>query len=432
MGAKAMQAIIGNRLIISLKPDPKPYEIRDTKLKGFIVRVQPSGSMSYIVEYARGKRVTLGTTSILTPAQARDMATDILADVVKGGDPQAEKKAAKVDTLKAYLAHEYGPWVEANRKDGKATLARLMACFVPEFGEKKLSELNAWILEKWRSNRLKSGIRPATVNHDLTALKAALSKAVEWRLLPAHPLADLKPAKVDHAGKVRFLSDEEEASLLHALDEREERKRSERDKGNQWRQARNKKALPSLEGQYTDHLTPLVILALNTGMRRGELLALQWADIDLTRALLTVNGDTAKSGKTRHIPLNTDATAALATWQESTGQAQGLLFLNDEGQQLASVKTSFNRLLAKAGIDNFRFHDLRHTFASKLVMAGVDLNTVRELLGHSDIKMTLRYAHLAPEHKALAVARLVKPASSPPADLAEYRQKKAANAIEAP
>ena len=425
-----MQALIGNRLITSLKTDAKPYEIRDTKLKGFMVRLQPSGAMSYILEYARGKRVTLGATSVLTPAQARDMATDILADVVKGGDPQADKKAAKVDTLKAYLAHEYGPWVEAHRKDGKATLARLTACFVSEFGDKKLSELNAWIIEKWRSNRLKSGIRPATVNRDLTAIKAALSKAVEWRFIPAHPLADLKPSKVDHAGKVRFLSDDEEASLLQALNEREERKRTERDNGNQWRQARKKTALPSFTGQYADHLMPLVILALNTGMRRGELLTLAWADIDLPRALLTVNGDTAKSGKTRHIPLNTDATAALETWQQTTGQAQGLIFLNDEGKQLASVKTAFNRLLANAGIENFRFHDLRHTFASKLVMAGVDLNTVRELLGHSDIKMTLRYALLAPEHKALAVARLVKPASTAPADLTAYRQKKAASGTE--
>ena len=427
-----MQALINNSLLRTLKPEEKPYDVRDTKLIGFMVRVYPSGIKSYVVEYARAKRITLGNTEVLTPAQARDMATDILAEVVKGGDPQADKKAAKVDTLKAYLAHEYGPWVEAHRKDGKATLARLTACFVPEFGDKKLSELNAWIIEKWRSNRLKSGIRPATVNRDLTAIKAALAKAVEWRFIPAHPLADLKPSKVDHAGKVRFLSNDEEASLLQALDQREERKRTERDTHNQWLKARKKPALPSLEGRYADHLKPLVILALNTGMRRGELLTLAWADIDLTRAMLTVNGDTAKSGKTRHIPLNTDATAALETWQETTGMAQSLVFPGDQGERMGSIKTAFNRLLANAGIENFRFHDLRHTFASKLVMAGVDLNTVRELLVHSDIKMTLRYAHLAPEHKALAVARLVKPASTAPADLTAYRQKKAANANETP
>jgi integrase len=84
----------------------------------------------------------------------------------------------------------------------------------------------------------------------------------------------------------------------------------------------------------------------------------------------------------------------------------GYVFPGAEGERLIDVKTAWKSLLRVAGVTGFRFHDLRHTFASRLVMAGVDLNTVRELLGHADLKMTLRYAHLAPEHKAAAVAKL--------------------------
>jgi integrase len=129
--------------------------------------------------------------------------------------------------------------------------------------------------------------------------------------------------------------------------------------------------------------------------------------VDLERSNLTVRGSGAKSGKTRHIPLNTEAAAALRTWLQQTS-SEGLVFKGKDGARFTNTKKAWTGLLEDADITGFRWHDLRHHFASKLVMAGVDLNTVRELLGHSDLTMTLRYAHLAPEHKAAAVARLVE------------------------
>jgi integrase len=161
-------------------------------------------------------------------------------------------------------------------------------------------------------------------------------------------------------------------------------------------------------GAYTDHLAPIVLLALNTGLRRGELFNLRWADVDLTRAMVTVQGGGAKSGQTRHVPLNSEALAVIKAWRPTDADAATCVFPSDEGAPLEDVKTAWLPLVKAAKITAFRFHDLRHTFASKLVMAGVDLNTVRELLGHADLKMTLRYAHLAPEHKAAAVAKLVR------------------------
>jgi integrase len=145
----------------------------------------------------------------------------------------------------------------------------------------------------------------------------------------------------------------------------------------------------------------MTLLALNTGMRRGELTSIKWNDVNLHTKIITIRAGYAKSAKARHIPLNSEALDVLKRYRKQHS-GEGRLF------DVFSVKKSWNALMTNAGIRDFRFHDLRHTFASKLVAAGVDLNTVRELLGHADIRMTLRYAHLAPEHKAAAVQKLVK------------------------
>jgi integrase len=149
-------------------------------------------------------------------------------------------------------------------------------------------------------------------------------------------------------------------------------------------------------------LEPIVLLAMNTGMRRGEILSLRWENVSFDTKTLTVQFEHAKSGKTRHIPLNGEALRTLQNWQTDTGDT-GIVFKGQNGNAMTDVGKGWEKLLDDAGITNFRFHDLRHHFASKLVMASVDLNTVRELLGHGDLAMTLRYAHLAPEHKAAAV-----------------------------
>lgn len=407
-----MKAKIGNRLLATLKPEDKPFEVTDTDLPGFILRVQPTGVMTYYASYylqdGRRNRMKIGRSTVFTPAQARDEAKVIIADATMGADPMAARRAAKADNLGEYLTHEYGPWVEANRKTGKATLARLRAAF-SEFLPKKLPDLTPWLLEKWRSSRLKAGIKPSTINRDLAALKSAINRAVEWGILEVSPLGKVKPSKVDRKPKVRYLDEGEEGKLRDALCRRDERIRAERDTANEWRKQRGYRMLPDLRRlPYPDHLSPMVILSINTGLRRGELFNLKWADVHLGKnPTLTVEGDSAKSGTTRHIPLNDEALSALTAWRKTCQKKDGLVFPGKDGAPMDNVKKSWANLLSDAKIRGFRWHDMRHHFASMLVMAGVDLNTVRELMGHSDIKMTLRYAHLAPEHKAAAVAVLV-------------------------
>jgi integrase len=398
-----MRVKIDADFVKEVKPKERPIEARDTILRGFILRVQPSGVKTYLVEYARHKRIVIGQAAAISAAEARKEAGKRIAEYIKGTDPMEAKKAARAFTLETFVAERYRPWAESNLKHSKETL-RKISVFYPDFGSKRLNEVTAWGLEKYRSSRLKGGTSPSTVNRELDTLRAALSKAVQWGLLSTHPMATVKRSRVDSSATIRYLSAEEGKRLRAALDDREGVRRKQREDFNAWRRERGYDTFPEYQN-FTDHLKPIALLAINTGLRRGEIFNLKWADIDFVGRILTVTGKTAKSGKTRHIPLNAEAYSVLQGWFQQRG-AGDLVFPARDGGRLDNITSAWERLLKQAEIEGFRFHDLRHDFASKLVMAGVDLNTVRELLGHSDIKMTLRYAHLAPEKLAAAVAKL--------------------------
>jgi integrase len=411
-----MHAKITTRLVASLSPQAEPYEVTDTELRGFRLRVQPSGHMSYYLVYrtvsSQKKRVRIGPADALSVAQARDLALRYAAQAITGDDPQVAKQQAReaaqraqLQTLGGFLDAKYAPWVLAERKSGAATLARLRHNFA-DLLERSMQEISPWVIEKWRAEQLKCGKQKSTVNRDITGLKSVLAKAVAWGILPSHPLAKLKPIKLDTKGRVRYLTEAEELRLRTALTSRDERIKAARARANAWRRVRRYAEMPSIEIQaYGDRLTPMVLLTLNTGLRRGGLFNLRWEDANVQAKVLTVEGATAKSGQTRHLPLNREALAVLETWrQQSPGE--GFVFPGKGGQRLNNTRKAWKRLLQEADITGFTWHDLRHSFASKLVMAGVSLAVVRELLGHADLTMTLRYAHLAPDHKANAVEKL--------------------------
>jgi integrase len=405
-----MKAKIGKELLSKIEFKNKPYEIYDTGMKGFTLRVQPSGTLIFLVRYrwdGKQTRVVIGKHPILTPTQARDDAKKILAGLVHGVDPGAKEPTAKKYTLKSFVEEEYSAWVEANHKDSKGTIKRLRY-FVEEYGEYRIEDIDQRMIEQWRTARIKAGRALATINRDISVLKSMFTTAIEWGRISANPLAKLKPAKLDN-GRVRYLSDDEQKRVLAALDERESKIRDGRASANRWRAERGYPLFPDLSAvAYVDHLKPMALLSLHTGIRWGELVQLTWEHINFDNAVMTVLGRTAKTGKTRHIPLNAIALGVLNGWKKQTDEASGLVFKGAEGKTRNNIKKAWNNLLKTAQVINFHWHDMRHDFASKLVMAGEDLNTVRELMGHADLKMTLRYAHLSPEHKASAVAKLVK------------------------
>jgi site-specific recombinase XerD len=382
----------------------KMMDHRDTRLKGLVLRVMPSGVKSFYCEYARGKRVWLGRADVLGLAEARESARAVLSDVYRGLDPMAVRKPKQeVPTFRTFLKGDYAVWAQANQKAHAQNLKRLETAFKPLL-DKRLHEIRALDVERWRAGEIARGLSLQTINRDISSIKAAFNRAVDWELIPTNPLAKVKKSRTDDNLKVRYLSDHEEGRLRAAIDAREERRRTERDSANGWRRERGYVLLPSLRmAMFTDHVKPLILLSINTGCRRGELLDLTWSNVDLDRRILTVTGATAKSKRTRHIPLNREATRVLQGWRVQAEDTSGLVFLNEGGKRFDRVNFSWRHLLKDAGISAFRWHDMRHHFASRLVMGGVDLNTVRELLGHSDYAMTLRYAHLAPEHKLKAV-----------------------------
>jgi integrase len=239
-----------------------------------------------------------------------------------------------------------------------------------------------------------------------------LSKAVEWGFLATNPLANLKRAKTDDNSRVRYLSPDEHKRLFTALDRREAKGRAARQRFNAWRLQRHLDPFPEIaEDEYTDHLKPLVLLALNTGLRRGELFSLEWSDIDFVHRKLTVRAAAAKGAKARHIPLNATSHDVLKRWHKQTSEQEttkkkGLVFPNAEGNRLDNISTSWRKLITDAKVEDFTFHDLRHHFATMALKAGADIVTLSKLLGHSDLKMTLRYSHVTDDALVAAVRNI--------------------------
>ncbi|WP_019342817.1 site-specific integrase [Stutzerimonas stutzeri] len=393
------------RRLNSLEVTGKEYEVHDTTVPGLFVRVTAAGAKSYVVTWARGRKKTLGRVGILTLAQAQEEALQYLNEARKHGEPLAVsqgRKGAGLPTLRQFIDDHYMPWFEAHHKGYDKTRHTLDNYFEPIMLS-RLDEIAGRDLEQIRTAWLNAGNKPSTVNRKMGSISGVFSRAVEWDYLPASPLDRIKALKVDSIGRIRYLSKEENIALRGALETREKIARAQRDSANEWRTKRNREPLPDLRAlAFTDHLKPMVLLSLNTGMRRGEVFNLRWQEVNLQGKTLTVAGEGAKTNETRHIPLNAEALATLKAWKEQTS-GTGYVFPGEKGKPMTDVKTAWLELLKNAGIVGFRWHDMRHDFASRLVMAGVPLNTVRDLLGHTDIKMTLRYAHLAPDSKAAAV-----------------------------
>lgn len=238
-----MKARITRELLRDLQPKAAAYDVLDSELRGFVARMSPSGAISYGIRYSnkdgRQCRYSLGKSyPATTVSAAREEARILLGKIAAGGDPADEERARRrqVLTLRTFIEERYAHWLLANTKTGTHIAGRIKSSFA-EHLDRPLCEFNAWIIEKWRSERMKAGMSASTANRNITALRGLFSRALEWGDLSVHPLATVKALK-EPSGVVRWLSDDEEQRLRDALELREVRERAARASANEWREER--------------------------------------------------------------------------------------------------------------------------------------------------------------------------------------------------
>jgi integrase len=379
------------------KPE-KPYEVRAEKPMGLLLRVQPSGARTFYVQIGRGQRVRIGPAGTYTLKQAEEKAKKIILN-----PEEATRKFSSSITLGEYVKQHYTSHAVAKSKTGQETIDRINNVW-QKLLTRRLADITANEIDKVRDSRINDGISPSTVNREVAALSGLLAHWVKNNKGAIHPLAELEALKVADDETIRYLTPEESPRLRKALAERDARAAAERINANKWRSERGYELMPEISG-YCDHMTPMVLLSLNTGMRQGELFSLQWSAVDMDRKTLTVLASHSKGNKTRTIPLNTEAHAVLTTIKPEA--AKGLVFKSPvSGEKFNNVKKAWAEVTKAAKVPDLRWHDMRHDFASQLVMKGVPLFTVQQLMGHSTPKMTMRYAKLAPGTLAEAVGML--------------------------
>lgn len=252
----------------------------------------------------------------------------------------------------------------------------LLARFRENFGEKLLSQITFLELEKYRNMLRETPTRKGTtrtgaaVNREMSLLCHMFNKAVEWEMVENSPFSKGKKLRMkENPGRLRFLTEDEITRLLN---------------------------------ECPPHLKPIVETAIHTGMRRGELLGLRWEQIKHGKIYLTET----KTDRPRQIPINDRLAEILKEQRRQNQMKSPYVFCGSDGKRFTEIKRSFDGARRRAGLDDFKFHDLRHTFASHLVMAGVSLKVVQELLGHTSLTMTLRYSHLTQDHLKSAVESL--------------------------
>lgn len=255
---------------------------------------------------------------------------------------------------------------------------------IPKFGDMKLSKIHPEDVETFRTERLKE-VSASTVNREFTRLRSIFHKAVEWGYLKSYPFATVKEFK-EPPGKVRFITPEEFEALLYAC-----HPNSLLQNPNNWGRTFSKLTMA--------YLKTIVLIAFHTGMRRGEIISLTWKDIDLKNRIILIKE--TKTNELRTIPINKALQEVLKSLPHHLHSEKLFPGINPN-----MITVAFERTCKRAGIKDFRFHDLRHSFASYLTMAGENLRTVQTLLGHKDLRMTMRYSHLSDQKLKEAVSLL--------------------------
>lgn len=336
----------------------------------------------------QGKRFNHPVPEATTQREAEKAEAIFKSELLRGKYDLADRKG---EMLFRDLVKEYNDYAKTNKKSWQTEQCRVNQ-LEGYFGSKKLRDIIPMLIEKYRMERRHSAklrqkkqkdgtqVQPpvlvcnASINREISILRKMFSIAVENGWIEKNPCiaVRVKPLRED-SRRERFLEPQEEKSLLA--------------------QCKDDRAF----------LKPILICALHTGMRKGEILNLKWHNVDLDKGYITVTQ--TKSGRDRNIPISSTLKQHLRALH--TSRSTDYVFVNPETEKpYCDLKRSFGDILEKSKIKGLRFHDLRHTAATRMVAAGIDLIVVQDILGHACISTTMRYSHPVPERKMQAVMAL--------------------------
>jgi len=282
----------------------------------------------------------------------------------------------KYDPTFRELAEMYAQYAKIHHKRKRDNSTRIRR-WLDAFGDKSALSIKPHMVEEIIAKMIDEDYKPATIARELVILKAILNRAIKNELIEKNPIARVSAPKFDNT-VVRYLTPDQEERLFNALPER---------------------------------LHPIVTVALHTGLRQGELLKLNWEDVDFNAGTLFVRD--RKSGESTHVHMNSRVKVVICSFRKQE-DFEGAIFTDTHGGRMdaRNLRRDFGIAVKKARLAPFRFHDLRHSFASRLAMQGANDRTLQTLMGHKTQRMILRYAHLGPTHLLNALEGLVK--ASPP------------------
>ncbi len=330
-------------------------------------RTGKDGKITYRVKVRmRGRSIT-ESFSRKTDAKAWATQTEAAISEQRIAGTQARKHSLG-DLVDRFIKHEL-----VGKKSARDTKRQLL-WWKDEIGGYKLADVTPELLREYR-DKLKKGRSATTANRYQAALSSAFSIAVkEWGWMEHNLMAKVKKS-AEPRGRVRFLSDKERLALLD-----------------------------SCKKSGSRHLYPIVVLALSTGMRQGEILGLTWDVVDLKKGHITLY-DT-KNSETRGVPVTGVALELLIEHSKIRRLDTNLVFPKREGDKPADIRSAWLSALERAEIKDFRFHDLRHTAASYLAMSGATLAEIAEILGHKTLAMVKRYSHFSTDHVSGVISKL--------------------------
>jgi integrase len=311
---------------------------------------------------------------------------DVKVKVAKGeylGIYEEKKVAFKDFAKKTYL-----PYAKVNLSVSTYNRCEgiIQNHLVTYFNAHRIFKITRKQVENYKQKRAKE-VEPATVNREFSRLRHMFKCAIDWGYIKNNPCKGVKELK-EPPGRVRYLSHEEMDRLLMACDP-----------ASLLENPNNKNR--DLSKLVSVYLKPIVLIAIHSGMRRGEIMGLKWKDIDFKEKRITLME--TKNNDLRTIFMNDVLIRVLKALPVQLHSEKVFTGINGN-----MVSVAFERACKRANINDFRFHDLRHTFASYLVMGGINLRTIQTLLGHRDLRMTMKYSHLSPEYLQEAVLTLEK------------------------